>query len=354
MKIAYVHAFKNVVLKPQTMRQLPIHIQLEPTTYCNLNCAACTRLKYLDHFQHLTLERFQQILEVIRPIKISLSGAGEPLMNPDFFEMITCAKAQGCSINTTSNGTLFTPETCARMVKSGLDLIKISIDGATPATYQKSRREDRFEQVLDGIRTLTTIKKQHGARTPYLRFNYVILNDNYREMAETVRLAAELGIDAIYFQPLNLTEIEDRFDELVGDLSYDDLAREIHRALTVRTVAPVNTNLSLLWRNLPAYWQMYQRPPRQTDGRICLLPWFSTYIMLDGNVHPCCSCSAPETILGNLFTTPMIEIWNGSRYQRFRKAIREGKRPYAICRDCIPNTFVDIIRSSRILPGFLR
>ena len=354
MKILkYFNAFQNVLWQPLTIKQLPIHIQLEPTTYCNLNCKACTRGKYLDHSEHLTMEKFQTTLESIRPLKVSLSGGGEPFLHPNLFEMIHLAKSIGASINTTTNCTLMTPEVCSQIIKSGLDLIKISIDGATRETYLKSRRSDRFDQVFEGVRNLSIAKKQYNSSTPFLRFNYVILKENYHEMAETVQLAVESGVDAIYFQPLELIGIEDRRDDLVGKLTYHDLERELRRALEVSRRVPVNTNLRLLLRNLPLYWKKYLLETRQYDRRICLLPWFSTYMTLDGNVHPCCSCSQPETVMGNIFETPIEQIWNGSKYQGFRQAIRSGKRPFPICTNCVPETLGDILRSSRILPGFL-
>ncbi len=353
MRLNYLKALNNVLFKPITMRQLPIHIQLEPTTYCNLNCKACTRLKYLQHFQHLSTDRFKLIVEQIRPLKISLSGGGEPFMHPHLFEMIHLTKINGCSINTTTNCTLLTPEICSQIVKSGLDLLKISIDGASRETYQKSRREDRFKQVIEGIQALTTAKKQHGSSTPFIRFNYVMFKDNYHELAETVKLAAELGVNAVYFQPLDLIGIEERFDELVGELQYEELAHEITRGVQMAQMYLVNTNLRILHHNLPLYWKKYRLETRQYDKRKCILPWFSTYITLEGNVHPCCSCSQPNTIMGNIFETPFEKIWNGTQYQNFRQAIRAGKRPYAICSNCVPETLLDLLKSSRILPGFL-
>lgn len=354
MKIlTYMNAFQNALRRPLTVQQLPIHIQLEPTTYCNLNCKACTRSTYLDQSEHLAAEKFQQILEQIQPLKISLSGGGEPFLHPHIFEMILLAKSMGASINTTTNCTLLTPEFCSQIVKSGLNLVKISIDGATRETYQKSRREDRFDQVIEGIHALIAAKRHHNSATPFIRFNYVILKDNYNELAETVQLAAELGVNAVYFQPLDLIGIEERRDELVGELTYQDLERELQRALEVSRRYPVNTNLRLLLRNLPLYWKKYLLETREYDRRICLLPWFSTYMTLDGNVHPCCSCSQPETVMGNIFETPIEQIWNGSKYQGFRQAIRSGKRPFPICTNCVPETLGDILRSSRILPGFL-
>ncbi|GAK57007.1 radical SAM domain protein, putative [Candidatus Vecturithrix granuli] len=353
--IEYITALSQVIRKPLVMRHTPIHIQLEPTTFCNLNCKMCGRSKYFSSSQHLGLEQFSRILKQIQPKKITLSGVGEPFMNPDLPEMVRLAKAQGCSVNTTTNCTLLTPELCDRIVQSGLDLVKISLDSATSETYRTIRGEDRFEQVLDGVRTLTAAKKRLGRSKPFIRFNYVMSKDNYHEIGQTVELAHTLGVDAIYFQPLELVGIEERYDLLVGDLRYEDFEREVAQALHLSRTLRLNTNLHRIAAMLPTYWKKYQMDTRREDGRICILPWFSAYVTVEGFIRPCCSFSQTMNAdMGNIFETDMPDIWNGEKYQQFRKLIRNGKRPYPICQNCVPQTLRDIMRLSDILPGFLK
>jgi radical SAM protein with 4Fe4S-binding SPASM domain len=354
MVISYIKTLSNVLFKPLKMHQPPIHIQLEPTTYCNLNCKSCGRSKYFKNPKHLSSENFKRIIEQIHPSKISLSGSGEPFMNPYLLNMIRLAKEHGCSINTTTNCILLTPEICEQIVKSGLDLIKISIDGATPETYLKNRGEDKFFRVLDGIRALTDAKKRLGSATPFIRFNYVVSKSNYFEMLKTIELAEKLGVQTIYFQPLQLFGIEERHESLVGDLTYETLWQELTYALHSSQHYQVETNLAMLRQRLALYWKFYQMESFEKDPRTCLLPWFSAYITLEGNVRPCCTCLQDHTNMGNLLQNTIEEVWNGEKYQRFRKAIRERKRPFPVCQNCVPRTLTDIIRYSKILPGFLR
>lgn len=353
--IRYITALSNILFKPLRVHQLPLHIQLEFTTYCNLNCKPCLRSKLLKKSpEHLSPQNFKRIIEPIRPSKLSLSGGGEPFLSPYLFELIGLAKELGCSVNTTTNGTLLTPESCVGIIKSGLDLLKISIDGATPETYRKIRGEDRFWQVLDGVQTLIDMKKRMSSSRPYIRFNYVVSKDNYAELAQTVELAGKLGVDAMYFQPLGLFGIEERHEALVGDLTYEALAQEMDRALHVSQHRSVHTNLHVFSHKLSLYWKKYQLEALGQKKQICLLPWFSAYITLEGDMRPCCTCLQEYTTMGNLLETPLEEIWNGKRYQQFRKAIREGKRPFPVCETCVPQTFADIVRYSKILPGFLK
>ncbi len=352
--IQYVTTVRNILRKPLSVGQTPIHIQLEPTTACNLRCKTCVRAKAIATPQHLSVDHFQRVLQQIRPDKITFSGLGEPFTNVNLLDMIGLAKQQGCSINTTTNATLLRQDTCDRIVKSGLDLIKISIDGASRETYRKVRGEDKFHQVLDGIRALTEAKKRHGSSTPFVRLNYVMFRDNYQDIAATVELAEKLGVNAIYFQPLDLVGIEERQELLVGDLSYKEFAREIEEAYSINRHMQVHTNLEVIRKKLPDYWEKYQMNTRQQDTRICMLPWFSTYIRVDGIVLPCCAFSEPHPSMGNLWEQDVDDIWNGSAYQQFRKAIRSGQRPTSFCANCVPPTLRDIVNLSTLLPGFLK
>jgi radical SAM protein with 4Fe4S-binding SPASM domain len=70
----------------------------------------------------------------------------------------------------------------------------------------------------------------------------------------------------------------------------------------------------------------------------CRRPSKLMYITANGNVLPC--CLSPYTtrdyqglILGNVFDTPLIEIWHGALYQRFRTALQTDT-PWESCDRC--------------------
>ncbi len=350
----HIQTAGNLLFKPLEITSPPLHIQLEPTTYCNLNCASCGRSKYLTHFDHLSPEHFRAIVTQIRPSKITFSGTGEPFMNPHLLTMIAMAKDEfGCSINTTSNGTLLSEELSEHIVASRLDLLKISIDAATKETYYTLRRQDFFDRILIGIRALLDSKKRHGVERPFIRFNYVISQENIHEIPLVLKLARDIGINAIFFQFLGLSGIEERQDMLVGGLTFESYQRALTDAIAHNRAYRVVTNLRDMLRKLPLYWQKYASNAVE-HHRICLLPWFSSYITLNGDMRPCCACLYDYTTMGNLLETPLDEVWNGKKYQEFRRAIRGGKRPFPICETCVPQNLGDMIRYSKILPGFLR
>ena len=74
----------------------------------------------------------------------------------------------------------------------------------------------------------------------------------------------------------------------------------------------------------------------------CQRPYSLTYITSSGNVLSC--CFAPfghksareykeERVLGNVFQEPIAAIWQGERYEAFRRAF-ESEHPAKHCAQC--------------------
>lgn len=345
----------NVLRKPLDVNETPIHIQLEPTTACNLACITCIREDYVKQARNLSLVDFKRIFDQIRPLKITLSGLGEPFTNPKLPEMIKYAKDNGSSVNTTSNMTLINEKLAEGIVDCGLDLIKVSIDAAKAETYLAIRGEDCHQKIVDGIRMITAIKERKNVNHPSIRFNFVVQGANFREMADLVILAKEIGVEAIYYQPLELVGIEHLKEKIIGDMAREGLLSEFKKAHQKAKDIGLETNLPTLIGSFETFWKKYIEIGTQRDDRTCLLPWFSIYITVDGDVLPCCSLGAsPEAKMGNILKVDFKDIWNSEKYKKFRKAIKEGKRPYKICQNCVPRTIWDIVKYSRILPGFVK
>ncbi len=342
----YIQTGHNVIFKPLTLSQMPIHLHVEHTTYCNLDCKTCNRLKYLTRPKHLRVGDFKRILAQTHPKKLSLTGIGEPLMHPNVFDLIRIAKEHHCMVDIVTNGTLLTPERCDQIVRSGLDVIRISIDGATRETYQRIRGTDRFLEVLDGIRSLIEAKKRLSSPKPFVRLTYVMTRDNYHELARIIALGEKLGVDAANFQPLDLVGIEERKDELVGDLTYEDFSREVANALKVSQYQHISTNIQHIHKNLSTYWKKFQfSEPYPPGTRICIFPWFYSYIAIDGDVRPCCYLNyGQEMNMGNILESDIQTIWNSERYQNFRAITREGKYPHKMCRHCMARTLGDLLK----------
>ena len=224
----------EVVRKPEVCGR-PWYVQLEVTTHCNLACYMCVRNEVIKHPRHLSLADFQLLFDQIQPRRLTLSGAGEPLLNPDIVAMIAHAGRHGAATMVPTNGTLLGKAELARgLVEAGLTTLKISIDAATAQTYQAIRRQDCFDRVLDGIRQLEEVKRRCNRRTPELRFDVVILKENWAQIPDIVDLARQRGIGTIFFRPLQVTGIGKDREAIGRDVDFEGLYRAVREGLRAR------------------------------------------------------------------------------------------------------------------------
>jgi len=342
--------------KPEVCAK-PFYVQFEVTTHCNLACYMCVRNEVIKHPRHLGFDDFKKVFDQIRPPKLTLSGAGEPLLNPDLRRIIAHAKGHGASVMIPTNGTLLRrPELAGAMVEAGLDVLKVSIDAATPATYQAIRRQDCFDQIVEGLALIEEAKRKRGCRYPEIRFDVVILKENYREIPAIIRLADQLGIATVFFRALQSKGIGKDREETIGkDVDLDALYQAVREGMAEAARLRIRTNLKDVARDFKAYRSIYTQQDAAMSNHVCLLPWLQCFISVKGEVSPCCATYSNEGFTaGNVFEQDFEAVWNGPRMREVRRRFRQKDNPFAICRDCIPRSIPVLMKMSSMLPGFVR
>jgi len=318
----------------------------------------CSRADFIKEPRNMKLDEFKRIIDAIQPKKLALNGYGEPFINRELVDMIRYAKQKGISVSTTTNCT-FIESISAEIVQSGLDLLKISIDAATPETYRAIRGEDCFEKVINGTKSILGSRREYNSKIPYVRFQCVLQRANIGEISKILELAAHLGVDAVFFQPLEMENVEHLREELVADLQYQEMVSTLKKAQVAAKQLGIDTNLDVLLRKPTHYWHKYQKRDlsERSHGwnqQMCLFPWFSTYITVEGDLRPCCLFTVEkETNMGNIFHEDFDSIWNNKRYRDFRQAISSGLSPFRKCETCVPPGYSDILKLKKVLPGFL-
>ena len=131
---------------------LPDFAQIEPIGRCNLACRMCTVNDRGDVVTEMPLAQFTAILDQLPALKrLHLQGLGEPMLHPQFFDMVELAAQRGIEVSTNSNLTLLTEARAWRCVTSGLASLSVSLDGATAPVYEAVRRGER-RHVAVGVR----------------------------------------------------------------------------------------------------------------------------------------------------------------------------------------------------------
>lgn len=319
---------------------LPREIQVEVTAACNLRCHMCL-VRYRPPQNRvvasLDLGRFQALVDRLPGLEqATLQGLGEPLLAPDLFAMVEHARARGIRVGFNTNATLLTRRAAERLVDLGLSWLCVSLDGATPETYESIRDGARFQRVARNVAGLAELMRARGVREPALELVFVAMRRNVHEVAAVVRLAAAWGVPAVRVQSLSHS-FEDAADAAgfaeiraftLREALWSDLdevaAKAFHEARAVAREIGVDLRL-------PEHVDGAPRAPG-TPG--CDWPWRSAYVRQDGKVQPCCMLMGEDrAILGDLAEAPLDEIWHGERYEAFRAALLSPEPP-AVCRGC--------------------
>jgi len=328
---------------PTVCRARPARADIEPTTYCNFRCPHCptvARPKQSDGAAasgaspraHLSLSDFTRILDQLPTVyRVKLVGLGEPLLNPDFFDMVRAARRRGVRVLTT-NGSLLDAERRRELLSCGLHHLNISVDAANPETHARLRPGSDLEQIADGVKAL--VRERGPRRFPVIRVWHVVQRESTAEIPALVQRCLDWGVDGLLCTAKLTNFGSAPMEEVVGRRRAvaDDLQRVLPEARRLAESA----HLEFRCPSAPP------PPGKPSHGRPCRWPWSRTFITAQGHVVPCPYASGPEgLLLGRLLpgrAAPEVDFgsaWNGLAMQRLREAIRSNANP-AFCRACYP------------------
>lgn len=316
-------------------------IYIEPTNHCNLNCRTCIRNIWNEPLGQMTRQTFKQILKGIkavspRPLTI-FGGLGEPLFHPDIAMMVEMVTKQNSRAELITNATLLSGDLAEALIKAGLDVLWVSIDGARPESYADVRLGAALPEVLENI---TRFRDMRQGMQPHIGIVFVAMRKNIAELPEVVSLGRRLGADRFL---------------VTNVLPYtEDMAEEILYADTLNTAAIAAPSPLAPWLHfcrmdlhegtvMPLYrvikgWRVanYERDVSVTDHNYCpFVESGSLAIAWDGSVSPCMPLmhnhdsflndrrrSSERFVVGNINEKKLSLIWGNPEYVAFRKQVK--------------------------------
>ena len=313
--------------------QLPTELQLEVTSRCNLTCSACLRTHVpLADDADLSFADYQRIVADLPALqRIAFQLNGEPLLNPELFAMIRDAADRGIDTVLNTNGTLLDARRRAALLASGLGELRVSLDGARPATVLALAGADILERVSERVAAL--IRERGDRKEPRVSLWMVASRRNVAELPELVRLAARIGVEEVYLQRLVLTGhgVAQPEQSLHGDVA--SVRGVLDQALSV--AAELGVALRASGRRPLA--ESLTPPEAENPHLGCWRPWRSAVVAADGRVLPCCIASFTEPYetlaRGDLGESGWAEIWNGEPYRALRRGLLGGE-PLGCCEGC--------------------
>ena len=322
------------------------YLQIGVSSRCTHSCAMCPRTVFRDRWTSadMTLETYERIAENFSNVRnVYLSGWGEPLLNPHFPEMVRLAKEAGCTAGFTTNGARLDDETIGQLIDDRVDLVSLSLAGATAPTHDSRRTGSRFNEVVEKLERLQELKKRRRSESPRVLLLFMMFKDNLGELPEAVRLAERVGAGGLVATNL----------DYVGHAAMDELRAFSYRDPPEATQGGVAEALELAERLGVEFTAI---PLGLGRVRLCSEdPLNNLYVSEDGEVSPCVYLNppmpevprifcgeetvVPRTSFGNIAERSLPEIWNGDNYSSFRSQLKklvEGKSPLPPeeCRTC--------------------
>lgn len=331
-------------------------VYIEPTDKCNIACRTCIRNGWDENLGRMSDETFDRILSSIArmsPIPtVFFGGLGEPLFHKRIVDWMARVKAAGATVELITNGTMLTEKRSRQIIAAGLDVLWVSIDGATPESYADVRLGAHLPQLLANLTRFKNLRTGGHDPRPALGIAFVAMARNIDDLPEVLRISRSLG--AKYFSVSNVLpyaadmQAEMLYTRTLRDIAY--MSSPSHGRLSL-------PRMDINERTRDAFLQALQSGYNVNFGGnsfggatdVCNFIESGTMsIAWDGNVSPCWPLMHTHTSylhgkphisrrhwVGNVNERDLADIWLDEKYVAYRQRVQNFSfAPCTFCGGC--------------------
>jgi len=222
---------------------------------------------------------------------VGLYTTGESFLHPKIFEFISYVKDKGIKyVYITTNGIPLDKEKIQKIIDSGLDSIKFSIDAGTEETYEALRVGAKWKKLLENIRMLRKLRDSSGSALRIFA-SFLITNDNYNDLVQYKMV----------------------FKDLIDETLYSFVGNQGGH-VDVNSMLP-----NKLRENMDKIFL-----PRE-KWHPCSMLWNRFVVNYDGTLTICCIDFDSELVYGDLNKETLKDAWNNPMIEKFRRIHKEGR-----------------------------
>lgn len=276
--------------------------QIEITGRCNMNCIHCRDKGAANN--DMPLWAIRKIIDFAVQnaennfVEIVLSG-GEPLLHPDFEEILKYCVQKKVSIEITTNGSMITSRYIEMLKKYSITNVSVSLDSAIEEKHDYIRQyRGAFKKAISAINLM--VKNGINAR-----IRATISKRNIHELKDLAELAVKLGVHCLAVGPVmpigNAVNLSDEFfstkDEMRSFIqAFYELKSEYKNRLDVIT----NECLHCLWESETD--EVEENNILVLNG--CTAGIVTFNVLLNGDITPC-----------SMFHLPIANIYKDSNLE---------------------------------------
>ncbi len=313
---------KNLFDQLPLDRPLGVHVTI--SSHCNFKCFYCKHsMDTIDsekgkivgesgwlNRDFMSMDVFNSMLEQLKefPQKLPLlqfAWMGEPLLHPHVSEMVKLAKQADVAdvVSIVTNGSMLTPKMSDELIGSGLDRLRISLQGLRAEDYWNvAQYKLDYHEYLDNI-------------------SYF-----YKHKTNT----------QVYIKIMDVM-LKNKEDEKLFHRYFDDICD----VLNVEYLVPLHNEIHMEKKS--GEFDRGYFGNEAVENKICSYCFYMLVIAPDGRILPCpCSDGVVDVsgkthnmCLGDLNRESIIDFWNGKRLYELRKQQILGKRKdNIVCAQC--------------------
>lgn len=294
----------------------PFTVLIEPSSLCNFRCVQCfhsikTESYFTRNQSNMPIDRFRKIIEQLKQwpgprLKVlKLSLYGEPLVSPDFSEMLVLAKQADIAerMETTTNATLLTPDIAEAMVRSQLDYVRVSIYATQQDRHQRvTGSKFDLQRIRENIKVLQETKRRAGSEKPFVSCK--MLDEFSDENELFLQMYREIADETYLDKPHRWIKVDDV-----------DFMQNFYGDSLQEAVSDFDSH--------------------STHRIACPMAFTTMAVRTNGAVSPCCVDFIGGTNIANMEERSLQEIWNSDEWLEFQRMQLENRKNENLsCANC--------------------
>ena len=348
-------------------------VYIEPTSRCNLNCRTCIRNAWEEPQGDMTAGTFDRLIKSLeasalpprRLLRRFRRAARYSRTSPKWCEQ---AKAVAGKVELITNGMLLTEQRSRELIDAGLDMLWVSLDGATPESYADVRLGAALPQILENIRRHFHAAPRNRRAGRRSASPLSPCESNIADLPALIRMGPKLGVSRYM-----VTNVFPYTEEMCKEMLYTRLDRRGRtrpplpgrRASTCRAWTSDQDSQDAIVQAMRYRHNVHLNGVTlgQDRGRCPFIEKGAVAVCWDGAVSPCLALmhqyktflhNRPRSVqrhsVGRLDDLDLASIWNAPDYVAFRKRVEAFDfSPCTWCggcswseanqEDCFANTF---------------
>lgn len=306
--------FKQSLSVTRTLNN-PTTATLSMSSKCNQKCTFCYRQSNtVEQAEDMSIERIKEVRIAFPNVdSFCLCGMGEPLLNKNLDSIFQYLHEQKIVYGLITNGILLKEKMPLISIYKP-SYVSVSLNAPNQDLHtQVTEVENKFEQILDGIRLCI----RHKITT---QLTYVCNKNNLQYIEDFLKLANSLNVLGVHL-----------FNILPHHLIDNKNVQEyLSIVLTTKDQWLINNLKQLPYTNLILSYPVLI--DLDNSKRNCQFPWKKFSVNGNGSISICNSVFPPDKKNGNINDK---DVWNGDYCTKFREAFLNDT-PLA-CRLCFRN-----------------